>query len=255
MVGEESLRTALEFRRGFARGQADEVVELPGGFAVLSDRYGYSHEHNQLVLDAPPSGVDVAALADEVLGHLPHRRIAVFDDAAAQALAPVLVAAGYRQELELVMAHRGPLPSAAGRAEQVELAELAPALERQWRSWLPWASDESIGQLVERRNARRAGAERVLILAARDEDGEFGSWADLYQDAAGTAQIEDVATADDRQRRGLAGRVMATALRLAAERAPDGLRFLVADAEDWPQQWYARCGFVTVGRTHGFVRT
>ncbi|WP_338015807.1 GNAT family N-acetyltransferase [Kitasatospora sp. CB01950] len=253
MMGEESLRTALEFRRGFARRQADEVVELPGGFAVLSEPYRYSHEHNQLILDAPPSGMDVAGLAEEVLGHLGHRRIAVFDDASALALAPGLVAAGYQHETELVMVHRGPVPSAGG-AEQVELAELAPALDRQWRNWLPWASDESIGQLVSRRTAREAGADRVLILAARDADGEFGSWADLYQDAAGTAQVEDLATAEGRQHRGLAGRVLSTALRLAAEQAPDGLRFLVADAEDWPQQWYARRGFVPVGRTHGFTR-
>ncbi|MFJ5925277.1 GNAT family N-acetyltransferase [Kitasatospora sp. NPDC092948] len=253
MMGEESLRTALEFRRGFARRQADKVVELPGGFAVLSETYGYSHEHNQLILDVPPSGVDVAGLAEEVLGHLGYRRIAVFDEAAAQALAPGLVAAGYQQEVELVMVHRGPVP-AAGGAEQVELDELAPALDRQWRSWLPWASDDSIAQLVSRRIAREAGADRVLILAARDDDGELGSWADLYQDAAGTAQIEDLATADHRHRRGLADRVLTTALHLAAEQAPDGLRFLVADAEDWPQQWYARRGFVTVGRTYGFVR-
>ncbi|RKE21732.1 GNAT family N-acetyltransferase [Streptomyces sp. TLI_171] len=250
---EEDLRVALEFRRRFARRQAAEVVDVPGGFGVLSERFEYSHEHNQLLLDAPPSGVDVAGLAEQVLGHLRHRRISVFDDASGAALAPGLVAAGYRHEAEVVMVHRGPVPAGGGAAE-VELAELAPALERQWRSWLPWASEESIAQLVNRRTARVAGAERVLTLAARDADGEIGSWADLYQDAAGTAQIEDLATAEDRQRRGLADAVLATALRLAAERAPRGLRFLVADAEDWPQQWYARRGFVAVGRTHGFVR-
>ncbi|WP_123562885.1 GNAT family N-acetyltransferase [Kitasatospora cineracea] len=250
---EESLRVALEFRRAFARRQAAEVVEVPGGFAVLSEEFRYSHEHNQLVLDAPPSGVDVAGLAEDVLGHLEHRRISVFDDASALALAPGLAAAGYRHETEVVMVHRGPVPPGGG-AGPVALDELAPALERQWRCWLPWAADESIAQLVGRRTARAAGAERVLTLAARDTDGEFGSWADLYQDAAGTAQVEDLATAEHHQRRGLADAVLATALRLAADRAPDGLRFLVADAEDWPQQWYARRGFGPVGRTHGFVR-
>lgn len=253
-MSEESLRVALEFRRVFARRQAAEVVEVPGGFGVLNERFGYSHEHNQLLLDAPPDGVDVAGLAEEVLGHLGHRRISVFDDASGRALAPGLVAAGYRHETEVVMVHQGPPPAAGGGVGPVELAELAPVLERQWRSWLPWASDDSIAQLVDRRTVRTAGAPRVLVLAARDSDGEPGAWADLYQDAAGTAQIEDLATAEDRQRRGLADRVLACALRLAADRAPDGLRFLVADAEDWPQLWYARRGFVTVGRTHGFVR-
>ncbi|MFC8718427.1 GNAT family N-acetyltransferase [Kitasatospora sp. NPDC057198] len=249
---EESLRVALEFRRAFARRQAAEVVELPGGFGVLSTEFAYSHEHNQLVLDTPPSGTDVAGLAEEVLGHLGHRRISVFDDASALALAPGLAAAGYRHETEVVMVHRGPLP-AGGGAGPVAPDELAPALERQWRHWLPWAPDDSIAQLVNRRAARAAGAERVLTLAARGAGGEFGSWADLYQDAAGTAQIEDLATAEEHQRRGLADAVLATALRLAADRAPDGLRFLVADAEDWPRHWYARRGFVPVGRTHGFV--
>ncbi|BAJ31385.1 MULTISPECIES: GNAT family N-acetyltransferase [Kitasatospora] len=250
---EDSLRTALEFRRAFARGQAAEVVEVPGGFGVLCGEFEYSHEHNQLVLDAPPSGVDVAGLAEEVLGHLEHRRISVFDDASGLALVPGLTAAGYRHETELVMVHRGPVPPGGG-AGPVGLDELAPALERQWRCWLPWASDDSIAQLVNRRTARAAGAELVLTLAARDGDGAFGSWADLYQDAAGTAQIEDLATAEEHQRRGLADAVLSSALRLAADRAPAGLRFLVADAEDWPRQWYARRGFTAVGRTHGFVR-
>ncbi|MEV4560152.1 GNAT family N-acetyltransferase [Kitasatospora sp. NPDC049285] len=253
-MSEQTLRTALEFRRRFARRQAAEVVEVPGGFAVLHAEFGYSHEHNQLIVDAPPSGTDVAAQAERVLGHLGHRRIAVFDDAYGRAAAPLLVAAGYRHETEVVMVHQGPVPPGGG-AEPVELAELAPALERQWRAWLPWANEESIAQLVNRRRARAAGAERVLMLAARDADGEVGAWADLYQDEAGTAQIEDLATAEDRQRRGLADAVLAAALRLAADRHPDGLRFLVADAEDWPQQWYARRGFVPVGTTHGFVRT
>ncbi|MFJ5233796.1 GNAT family N-acetyltransferase [Kitasatospora sp. NPDC088391] len=250
---EESLQVALEFRRGFARRQAAEVVEVPGGFAVLHERFEYSHEHNQLVLDVPPGGLDVAELAEDVLGHLGHRRISVFDDAAGRALVPGLVAAGYRHETEVVMAHRGEVPLGGG-ARVVGLAEVAPALERQWRCWLPWASEDSIAQLVGRRTAREAGADRVLTVAAHDADGTVGAWADLYQDAAGTAQIEDLATAEDRQRRGLADAVLATALRLAADRAPDALRFLVADAEDWPQHWYARRGFVTVGRTHGFVR-
>ncbi|WP_441249743.1 GNAT family N-acetyltransferase [Kitasatospora sp. McL0602] len=247
------LSAVSSFLVEFARRQAAQVIEVPGGFAVSDEEFARSHEHNQLVIDGSVDPAELPGLAEETLGQLPYRRISVADDGLGLACAPVLAAAGYGQETVVVMTHTGPAP-VAGRAEPVELAAVRPVLARQLRVWMPQAEPETVRQLVDRRAARLRGAEQVLFLAARDADGEVGSWADLYLDqGAGIAQIEDLVTADDRAGRGLARAVVTAGLARAAE-AGCGLRFLLADAEGWPQHWYARLGFTTVGRMHVFTR-
>jgi hypothetical protein len=253
------LRRIADFLLSFARRQAAVVREVPGGVAVLDPVYAASHEHNQLLVDGQliidgavaPAGLP--ALADEVLGHLPHRRITILDDATGLACAPVLAAADYRHDVEVVMTHAGGPPATDRVAEQVSVAGLRPALIRQLCAWMPQAADEVIYQLADRRTARLRGADEVRILAARDPEGIIASWADLYLDtAAGIAQVEDVMTADTHLRRGYADVVLATALRQAAD---CDLVFLLADAADWPRTWYARRGFTEVGRCHVFTRT
>ncbi|MFC7585751.1 GNAT family N-acetyltransferase [Nonomuraea antimicrobica] len=119
---------------------------------------------------------------------------------------------------------------------------------------LPDVDDEVIRHLVDRREARRRGADIVQFLGARTEEGEVASWADLYLDpATGTAQIEDLITSEAHLRRGYADAVLTTALRLAADK-DCGTRFLTADAADWPRHWYERRGFSVVGHSHCFER-
>jgi len=247
----DQLRTVRSFRSAFARRQAAEVVEVPGGFAVLDEEFRQSHEHNQLIVDGDADPGELLGLAERTLGRLRHRRIAVADERVAEAAAPGLLAAGYVREFEVVMVHAGPLP-AEGEAEAVGIADLRPAEEAQWREWLPKADAAVIRQLTGRRAARLRGADEVRFLAVRDGDGEIGAWTDLYVDrASGTAQIEDLVTAADRRCRGLGDAVLAGALRRAAD---CDLRFLIADAEDWPQHWYARRGFTPIGRSFAFTR-
>ncbi|MFD5028389.1 GNAT family N-acetyltransferase [Streptomyces sp. NPDC058373] len=96
--------------------------------------------------------------------------------------------------------------------------------------------------------------ETVRFLGARTEEGEVAAWADLCLDpVTGAAQIEDLMTSEAHLGRGSAGAVLATALRLAADRGC-GVRFLTADAADWPRHWYERRGFAVVGRSHCFER-
>jgi hypothetical protein len=246
------LQRITDFRMSFARRQAAVVRDLPGGAAVFDPEYAFSHEHNQLLIDGAVAPADLPALAASALGHLPYRRISVFDDATGEACAPALTADGYDHEIELIMTHAGDRPAPGAPAEPVTLAELRPALIPQLCSWLPRASDIVIAQLADRRTARLRGADSVRFLAARDGNGTIASWADLYLDPAqGIAQIEDVLTADAHTRRGYADTVIATALHLAAG---CGLVFLLADASDWPRTWYARRGFTAIGRSHVFTR-
>ncbi|MHA6764273.1 GNAT family N-acetyltransferase [Streptacidiphilus sp. PAMC 29251] len=249
------LQRIAAFRASFARRQADVVTEIPGGVVVLDQKYAASHVDNLLVIEGPTTPADLPALADAALGHLPHRRITVLDDAVGTACAAALTAAGYAHETELVMSHTGPAAATAvpGQpAQTVSLADLRPALLRQLRIWMPQAEDAVIDQLADRRTARLHGAEQVRFLAVRDENGTVGSWADVYLDASqGIAQIEEIVTADAHLRRGYADTTLATALQHAAD---CGLVFLIADPDDWPHTWYTRRGFAAIGHSHVFTR-
>jgi GNAT superfamily N-acetyltransferase len=246
------LQRIADFRVSFAQRQAAVLTGVPGGVAVLDPEYPASHEHNQVIIGQATAPDGLPALADKALGHLPHRRITILDDASGAASAAALTAAGYTHETELIMTHSGAAVIPGPAADEVTYPELRPALVRQWRAWMPEAGDTVIGQLADRRPARLRGADQVIFLAARDEKGTIASWADLYLDPArDIAQIEDLVTAETHLRRGYADAVLATALRHAAGY---GLFFLLADAGDWPHTWYARRGFTLIGRSHAFNR-
>ncbi|MFC7344047.1 GNAT family N-acetyltransferase [Saccharopolyspora griseoalba] len=240
-------------RAAFARRRAARSAEVPGGFAVYDEAFARSRADNQLIIDGAVDGEALPAIAEGALGHLPHRSITVLDETVGAAVADPLRRAGYVGSTQLIMVHVGRVPT-GGSTEVVDLAELSVPLELRLRGMLPDAEDEVVRQLVDRREARRRAAEAVLFLGARTRDGELAFWADLYLDpATGTAQVEDLITAEPHLRRGHAGAVLNTALRLAAD-ASCGIRFLIADAQDWPHQWYERRGFSVVGRSHSFER-
>ncbi|MGW2328895.1 GNAT family N-acetyltransferase [Streptomyces sp. NPDC001700] len=256
------LQRAIDFRSLFARRQSAEVRPVPGGFLVLDERYALSHEHNQIHVDGPLDPAALPEAADAAMAGLAHRRVTVHDDRLGLACAPSMALAGYEHDVELVMTHTGPVPEPAPGRGKVEELDLGPdpygplwrALANQQRLWMPDADEETVRQMVGRRAARRDGAEDVRFVAVHDEGGEVASWADLYLEPdEGVAQIEEVATAEHARRHGYADAVLSGALQRAAD-VGCALRFLVADAEDWPRHWYARRGFTTVGRTHVFSR-
>ena len=78
------------------------------------------------------------------------------------------------------------------------------------------------------------------------DNGDVVSYADLYVDGR-DAQIEDVATLPEHRGRGHAKAVVTRASEEARRSGADFV-FLVADAEDWPQELYRRLGFDIVGR-------
>ncbi|MFG3486833.1 GNAT family N-acetyltransferase [Streptomyces sp. NPDC047972] len=238
---------------GFHRRQADRLVEFPGGFAALDDRYTHSRGNNHLVVDGPAGPPALPALADELLGHLPYRLVYVVDDEVAAASRGPLEDAGYTASRTLLMRHDGPVP-AHGGARQVGIEELRGPASTAWRRFAPGVSDEEVHHLVERRLARLGAADDVRFLAVHTEDGEVASWVDLYLDpAAGTARIEDLVTAETHLGQGHAGRVLDTALHLAAEAGCD-LRFLSANESKWPHRWYGRRGFTVADTVHVFAR-
>jgi ribosomal protein S18 acetylase RimI-like enzyme len=263
------LARAVGFQHAFARRRAPREVSVPGGFAVLDERYPGSHDDNKLIAGAgagpgpvpqtPQEAREAAErllrAADEVLAQREHRLVCVDDDRLGTALAPAFLAAGYEHETNLIMAFRGTTPPgpspASTAAEKLSLAELLPVLRRDWRHTLPQAPEEVIDRLARRVEARLRGADAVSFWGVRAPDGEIAARADLYEHE-GVAQIESVFTGADHRGEGHARALMTALLAQAAEAE---LIFLVADAADWPKDFYAKLGFEELGRTHAFLRT
>ncbi|MEU4578561.1 GNAT family N-acetyltransferase [Nonomuraea sp. NPDC023979] len=245
------LRRALEFVRGFARRRAPRVVDVPGGFAVLDDRYPGSYDDNKLVVWAGDDPGVVLEAAERVLGGRGHRQVNVDDDALGAAFAPTFAAAGYEHEETLVMVFRGAPPAGPPEAERLEVAELLPVVRESWRATLPEASEEVVDGLARRIETRLRGADRVGFRGVRAADGGLAAYADLYAHE-GVAQIESLVTLARHRGNGHARALMRS---LLAETAGADLVFLLADAADWPKDFYARLGFETAGRTHSFLKT
>jgi GNAT superfamily N-acetyltransferase len=124
--------------------------------------------------------------------------------------------------------------------------------DRSWRRELGPVPglDGIVGQLVGREH-RTDRVVRVLDLAVRDR-GEVVAAGQLRIDGA-TAAVESVLTEPAGRRRGAGDAVLRRALQLAGGAGCD-LVVLDAAALDWPQHWYARRGFVPVGRSWDVVR-
>jgi GNAT superfamily N-acetyltransferase len=235
-----------DFEHRIMRGSASEVVPVTGGFAVLSHQFPNSYEHNCLVVDAPLDPALLMGEADRVLGGagLHHRAIELEMEGLEPAWLAEFQACGYDVHPTLTMVlRRLARRSASAPVERVSYEELKPVVEAGSRRALPDATELSIRQLVERRTAtKRACA--VTHHAVRGPDG-FVARCDLYR-VAPIAQVESVETEPEWRSRGYATAVVLDAVELAQKSGCD-LIFLIADADDWPQQLYRRLGFERVG--------
>lgn len=245
----------IAFERGFDRAQATEVVDLPWGYFLLQADFPHSYHHNKIVVTAAASADEVLTASQDLMGGagLKHRYVAFNDDSLGQALAPELIAGGYELETNVVMVYSGPEPELpAHDVRFVSLDELRPALVRDWRVELPEASDEEIGQLADRTPLYSLGAD-VTLLAVFDGE-KVAARAELYiSETEGIAQLENLFTHPDYRGKRYADSVVGAALKRGREAGCD-LRFLTADLDDWPHQWYTRKGYVEVSRSHHFRR-
>ena len=241
------------FLSDFHRRQAARTVEFPGAFAVLDDAYRHSRGNNHVLAGGDVDPEALPGYTEEALGHLPYRFAYVLDETVAAACVAPMERTGYQHATSLIMAHHGPVPEHGG-AREVDFDELRGPVTASWPRFAPQAPPEHIRDLVERRVARRRGAEVVRFFAVHTPEGEVAAWADLYMDPAeGVAQIEDLVTVEAHLGQGYAGRVLDTALHEAAA-AGCTTRFLTAFAGDWPHRWYGRKGFAIAGAMARFER-
>jgi ribosomal protein S18 acetylase RimI-like enzyme len=192
----------------------------------------------------------VEAAADALQSSLAHRKVMIPDEDAGARVTEALRARGWRLHTLATMAYEGPR-----EREPVEgVEEVAPEELRDARQegLIDGTRDPDARRQIVEFTERMAAVFPTRLMAGRAESGEIGSFCALFQNG-GTGQIEEVTTIERHRRRGLGGRVVGGALN-ASLAAGDELTFLVADEGDWPKEWYARLGFVPVGRRFELVR-
>jgi ribosomal protein S18 acetylase RimI-like enzyme len=244
---------AIAFIRALDERAAEQVVPFRWGRALINRRLKRVHDLNYLIVDRV-DGADVeslAAEADRIQGEagIAHRRINVDNQAAADRFVPAFVAAGYKPERFGVMVRREPpdRPVDTSDVREIDWMQLRPARERELLQQ-PWASPGLVLQILAKHELT---ASRVATRYFGVQlDGLVVSSCELRTEGD-VAQIETVETLESYRRRGLSRAVVSAALQAASG---SEVIFLVADVNDWPQEFYRRLGFEQVGIESRFLR-
>lgn len=250
----DAWHRAIAFMRTVDERAVEEVVPFRWGRALITRRLNLVYDLNFLIADRV-DGADAGALASEAEriqreAGLSHRRVNVDDQAAADRLSPGFSVLGYKPERFVVMVRRRSPDRQVDTTpvHEVDWALLRPARELKLRQQALATVPGLISQILakheltaSRTNTRYFGA---LV------DGRVVSSCELRtEDDA--AQIETVETLEAFRGRGFSRAVVSAALEAARAYT---FVFLVADANDWPKQFYRRLGFEEVGIESRFLR-
>jgi GNAT superfamily N-acetyltransferase len=246
----------LAFELALDEGVCDEVHRESWGRLFLTPSAPLIWDANWVGIEEVGLSVEqVVAIADEALGGegFGHRTICLLDEADGHRLGETVEAEQARWprwevERTRYMLYRGgrvdPDAEAAG-AREVGLEEIEGLRMALNAELMPAGGDgpAAVDQLLEiDRRYGGPGGDRWFVAP---REGEPMAACRLLR-ADGIGQVEDVATLAAARERGYAKAIVLAAV-AAAQAAGDQTIFLTAEAADWPQLFYARLGFETVG--------
>jgi ribosomal protein S18 acetylase RimI-like enzyme len=255
------LARAFAFERAM-HSAVGRTITGAWGQAFLSPEIDRCYDRNVLWAVEDAGGLSAAELdghADRLLGGhgMAHRRLLLEPPAYAR-LHDDLVARGYDASRHLYQLHTGraATPAAVGGVEVVEVS--VDAVLAAHEHYLRTDPDTFYGRdartrahLLEhhRTYGPAGGHERRFAVCDGDD---VVAWARLWT-RGGDAQVEDVVCLAEYRRRGYGRAVVAAAARTALAEDPE-LLFIVADADDWPKELYARLGFAPAGELGVYLR-
>jgi ribosomal protein S18 acetylase RimI-like enzyme len=220
------------------------------GVGVFEDSLPLRYDCNYLLVDELPASVRVPEVIEEA-ARLARPAIMVRDEETGERLAPDFGDHGWRIHRGIVMEHTWAPDRRvdASLVREVDEAALRPARSRAIAEE-PWATPEVIEQLLDHKLLiEKAMTARFFAGFAGDE---VVAWTDLYTDGK-TGQVEDVGTLPEHRNKGYASALVMRGVEEAHEEGCDFI-FLVADADDWPQELYRKLGFEEMGRYVKFIR-
>jgi GNAT superfamily N-acetyltransferase len=252
-VNGEARDRAIAFLSSIDAGCAEEIVACPGGHAVTDTRHPalWSANHLHVNADEPPDAAGLHAVAVSHFARLGFELITVRHERVARALTTPLAALGYRPVHELLMllgerpvALDAPAPILEVKPADLEASRIAAQLEA--------GRGAHVGRQLGSRDRliARIAAQRCFAVVL---SGEVVARCQIYSRSR-VAQIENVYTTPAHRGRGLA-RALLTHAAFAARAAGAEIVFLVTAAEDWPQAFYRRAGFLDAALLPRFLRT
>jgi ribosomal protein S18 acetylase RimI-like enzyme len=230
----------------------DDVVPTRHGSALLTPSLPLVWQLNSVRVEDPDAGpAEVAAEADEVLGDAGHRKLVVHDPSHGARLAPALAADGWNAYRLLVMVRDRPperpvRQDAGGEVDRDTGAATLAAFRREQ----PFGWQEAAVEQLAAMDERYARASRARDFVAPLDDPACA--CRLYT-ANGLAQVDEVGTLEARRNLGYASAAVTAAAEAAAAEGCDPV-FLLTDAGDWPQAWYRRLGFSSIGSIYEFLK-
>ncbi|MGH2806675.1 MAG: GNAT family N-acetyltransferase, partial [Actinomycetota bacterium] len=254
---DEDFRRATAFVLEHQRGLCPHVEEWRWGIDFAHPELGRVWDLNVLYLDESSEDVTASALAQEaerIMGArgAEHRRVWTTDGTVGARLAPGFRSLGWDVDVHVVMSYRRPPDRVADTTIVREVgATIWPSREKQLRSY-PWTNDADIVAQMKTLYELTMGTGIARDFAVI-EKGEATSFAFLFT-RGGIGQIEDVATLEEYRDRGLSRAVVYHVLKESLA-AGNNLTFLIADALDWPRNFYASLGFEPVGNHYFFLKT
>jgi GNAT superfamily N-acetyltransferase len=229
----------------------DRIERWAQGTLVRATAIGSFWDFNLVRVETsevPLGARAIAAVADDWLDGLDHRRVEVEDEVVGTRLRPEFQEIGYSVERLLWMLREAepPEPVAGVRVEEVTLDDTRPLHE-------DWLIEEGIGLDSEFLDAeQKLAAERGLRVLAVVEDSQPVAYLRVIQ-AGEEAEIDDVFCTPARRGAGLGTALLRAALR---ETAGAGARrtFIGADDAGRAKALYARLGFRPAWVQHTFTR-
>jgi len=255
-MSQDDLARAHAFERVTLERTSTDVVPFPGGVAFLNGTFSQRYDSNLLWIDDPADAPAERWLAeaDRILGSrgYRHRKVVVPDPDAQRRLEAGFADHGYAVDRAVLMVQRaGPERSFdLSSVEEVSFEEARPLLEAIARRQ-PWSNGADVVRELTGFRAMVARDQGTRVFATR-VDGELVGCCELHVQGD-AAEIDAVDTMEEFRNRGLASAFVLAAAAAARDAGAPWVH-LWADAEDWPQHWYGRLGFVPVATVADFLR-
>jgi ribosomal protein S18 acetylase RimI-like enzyme len=246
-VSAPELARIVAMSRWVAEVTATRVEPWRLGTAIFTEEFPGRYDSNFLRVERSVGTTTtsaIAAEADRLFAQFGHREIEIEDAEEGSRLAAGFRDLGYAVAQHALMVQREPVEASTALPPVVEVdaATLWPAVvaTNLAIAGMRQAEAEMLADFLAV-SAARAGTRFFATMT----DGTPTSYCELYVHE-GSAQVEDVNTREAWRNRG-GGRAVVLAAAAAARAAGADLVWLAADADDWPQQLYARLGFELVG--------